>query len=403
METAPVHVRHTLLRDVVEGFRDISTLVAGSIPASRVQHDFLQAYDRIAKSSTQTRSLLFQDPRMAIWIATVETAILDFEGRMPDEATVASWTSELSLFALAAAMLDRHVYATSTNLRTRSVFLPGSKHFFRLQQHSPGPALLSVNAHGSLSINGQPVELERVPEAGGLQLVIDDPSLCPPDVPGVFPLPVSEVNVTAWLNVLKEASALIMTHPPSVALAQFGPIIMPVRGTDENTHCSVSFDTRPGVLYMSWAPSSRIIAEAIVHEADHQLLYVLTRRHSFWNQPYPSQASVFRSPWREDPRPLDGLLRGASAFVRVGSFWNAVLPTVVDGEGRDFVGRRIVLALRQSLDALSVITRFERSLLSRDGHEIVGQLRDHADSVLEKPATPSGVPLVGSGRDLPGD
>ncbi len=382
MDMEPRAVRHSLLRDVAEGFSDIATVIAAT-PYCESKVRFFAVYDKLICSSVQARRRIFEDPRMVIWVASAESAILEADGCVKDESTITKWARELDIFALSAALIDGSTYETNDAwLSAGSTFLPGARQFFR-SARAPHSQNLSLDAHGIIRVDGSPIELMTVLESRGVQLVTADRLLTPPDVPGVVPLAPEEVDVGSWVTLLDKATDLIALHTDSMDLSRLGSAIVPVQGAAENTHCSVSFSTRPCVLYMSWAPSAKVIAEAIVHESDHQLFYVLTRRHSFWTEPVINQRCVFRSPWRDDPRPLDGLLRGASAFIRVGEFWCAVLPAMTrDSEDFHWTGRRSVLAVRQALDALSLIDRF--GSLSAAGRELVTALLQRAQRVLEE-------------------
>jgi HEXXH motif-containing protein len=134
---------------------------------------------------------------------------------------------------------------------------------------------------------------------------------------------------------------------------------------------------------MSWASRPELIAEAIVHESDHQLFYAYTRRAVLWDEPLESQACIYRSPWRDDPRPLDGLLRGASAFIRVGEFAGALLDMLeLRTREYDWAGQRAVLTIRQSIDAVSVI-RHHGVSLSQTGRDVVESLDNRARRMLD--------------------
>lgn len=351
---------------------------------------FITAYENLTQASPEARRKIFDDPRTAIWIESVETAILASDNSIPSESDIAAWSAYISILVLSASLMDRVAYQTTLSQPQQGcASLPGMGHYFIFPEQLDTISL-TTTSDGALYINGDNVALCKIPEWGGFQLTTSDLLLTPPDSTGIARLNDSDVAHQNWPDCLEKASKLIALHPPSMDLSRcFALIIVPVQAEAENTHCSVSFSTRPCVLYMSWAPLVHIIAEAIVHESDHQLFYLLTRHADFWEEPVENQPCIFRSPWRNDPRPLDGMLRGASAFIRVGEFWDAIRQTYKSGsEDFDWTGRRTVLAVRQSMDAISVLKRY--GSLSSQGDELVISLEDRArclqDNLSKEPA-----------------
>lgn len=344
---------------------------------------FLTSYEFLIQASPEARRKILDDPRFRIWIKTVETTLLASDNLIPRESDVMIWSDNISVLALSAALIDGVSYQTILQSPLRGItFLPGVRYYFICHGRSDKTSL-STTSDGSLTANGVNASLYPIPEWGGFQLVSTDSLLNPPDSSDITRLNESEVARQDWPDLLEKASSLIALHPPSLELSRcFGSIIVPVQAEAENIHCSVSFSNRPYVLYMSWAPLVHVIAEAIIHESDHQLFYLLTRHADFWKEPVETQPCIFRSPWRDDPRPLDGLLRGASAFIRVGEFWDAIRHTFVYGTNDfNWAGRRTTLAARQSIDAISVIKH--HGLLSTQGQEIILSLEDRARFLLE--------------------
>lgn len=375
--------RRWLLRNTVEALEDVATILASMAGESDSACQFITAYEHLTQASPEGRRKIFDDPRTAIWIESVETAILASDNSIPSESDIAAWSTYISILALSATLMDGVAYQTKLLQPQRGFSsLPGMGSYFILPERLDTISL-STTSDGALYVNGENVALCSIPEWGGFQLATSDLLLTPPDSTGIARLNDSDVAHQNWPDCLERASKLIALHPPSLELSRsFAPIIVPVQAEAENTHCSVSFSTRPCVLYMSWAPLVHIIAEAIVHESDHQLFYLLTRHADFWEESVENQPSIFRSPWRNDPRPLDGLLRGASAFIRVGEFWDAIRQTFESGsEDFDWTGRRTVLAVRQSVDAISVLKRY--GSLSFQGHDLVVSLEDRARSLLD--------------------
>ena len=60
-----------------------------------------------------------------------------------------------------------------------------------------------------------------------------------------------------------------------------------------------------------------ILASVLVHECQHAKLNAVLDLIPLSR---PDQARYY-APWREDPRPLGGLLHGAYAYLGVSDFW----------------------------------------------------------------------------------
>lgn len=373
-------VRRAFLNDLIAGFKDISTVVAAT---SGPDSNFWPYYDRLVAASPLAREQIFEDPRLAILIISAEASIQfddieDLKNQFAEE-----WVRQIKLLSISAALLDRSNHDTIhiSELR-RPTFLFGTKHAFQFTANQPSVALYT-DAEGKLYAQGSLLEPSPTPRCGGIEFPISDYSLQPPIYANLAPINKEDVNVEKWMEVLDQAMTLIEAHPESHELVrQFSRAIIPVHGTSPNIHCSVSFSTRPGVLYLSYASNPEVIAEAMVHESDHQWFYVLTRRHSFWSEPLRTQPEIYRSPWRDDPRPLDGLLRGASAFVRVSEFWAGITGKAEHGEKTSTsTGQKAVISALQSLDALESIQEYGK--VSEAGAELVRNLRSRAERSLD--------------------
>lgn len=125
--------------------------------------------------------------------------------------------------------------------------------------------------------------------------------------------------------LVDEALALIDAWRPAVAreLRRICSAVQFVRDPTAHPDKIVSFsdDSVPGALYVSIVQGEGLIdpydlADSLLHEYRHQKLYLFERRH-----PTTLQGSLVVSPWREDLRPVSGLLHAAFVFVELGRFW----------------------------------------------------------------------------------
>ena len=195
--------------------------------------------------------------------------------------------------------------------------------------------------------------------------------------------PNADLNKNEWIKTLSQALELIRMHPHSWELvSEFGKVIVPVASVGINVHSSISYASIPRALYMSWSPLPRIIAEAMVHESDHQHFYANTLLGpQIWLDSSGEALEIFRSPWRSDPRPLGGLIRGASAFIAVGTFWSYLKDSYHNVSDDSFSpGLYALQCLEQSIDALDTIKRFGK--LTNDGMRMLHAMTEKARAAL---------------------
>lgn len=121
---------------------------------------------------------------------------------------------------------------------------------------------------------------------------------------------------------------------------------------------SASYHEAPGLITMSWTTDQAVLTEAIVHEYHHQKLHALMCVDPLLLGPV--HIPVYYSPWRNDPRPLRGLLHAAFTFQAILEFYNQLLLANVL-EQTESVSQRIYKCSRQvaiALDSLSQHTHF---------------------------------------------
>jgi uncharacterized protein len=160
--------------------------------------------------------------------------------------------------------------------------------------------------------------LRRV-RAGSLDVLIDDldPFRMPAPVPVASRLPAAEAR--AWSMAFQEAWPVFDRHHRDVAeevaaaLAVVVPLPVPRHGM-----ASASSPEAFGAIAMSRPPDASALAVTLVHEVAHLKLSALT---DIVTLTLPDDGRRFYAPWREDSRPLDGLLQGAYAYLGVSGFW----------------------------------------------------------------------------------
>lgn len=92
---------------------------------------------------------------------------------------------------------------------------------------------------------------------------------------------------------------------------------VPMTTPGPRTHNSMSVNGMRGVIFLSEAYDDIRMAEAIVHEYYHNELYLFQEEYAL-HEEVPNE--VLYSPWRPDPRPLNGLLHASYVFSGVADF-----------------------------------------------------------------------------------
>jgi HEXXH motif-containing protein len=122
-----------------------------------------------------------------------------------------------------------------------------------------------------------------------------------------------------WQAMLTESWQLLVRHHREVAeeLAAGVSVLTPLRASGTGSS-SATVEDAFGCILLSLGPDAEAMAESLAHELRHNKLIALLDL-------FPLLESVpgerFYAPWRDDPRPLLGLLHGTYAYVGVTAFW----------------------------------------------------------------------------------
>lgn len=181
--------------------------------------------------------------------------------------------------------------------------------------HLPIPTDPHEDAPGWLGLR------EIAASAGGrtIRLVIDDldPHRMPPGTAVCSRLALAEV--IRWEGALRGAWALLVKHHATTAaeirtaVRALTPLPSPHNGqvsatSRQNFGCVALSDPADGVAF----------AVCLAHEVQHAKLAALLDAVALTQ---PDDGRRYYAPWRDDPRPIRGLLQGAYAYLGVSGFW----------------------------------------------------------------------------------
>jgi uncharacterized protein len=157
----------------------------------------------------------------------------------------------------------------------------------------------------------------RLIRVGPLSVLIDD--LDPfrmPDVPDLAP---RQSPAQEWEAAFEQAWPLLeRIHPVTAAeIAAAVSVVVPRAGPAAGV-VSSSTPEAFGAVAMSFPPDPVICAETLAHEIQHVKLGALM---GIVTLAEPDDGRRYYAPWRDDPRPLGGLLQGAYAYLGVSGFW----------------------------------------------------------------------------------
>jgi HEXXH motif-containing protein len=177
-------------------------------------------------------------------------------------------------------------------------------------------------------------------------------------------------EVTNWRRLIQSAWELLVRQHEWAAgpIAQGVPVIVPLvpRSNLDSATSPAAF----GSIATSLPPSPVIMAETLVHEFQHIKLCGLMDMLPLIE---PGDERGY-APWREDPRPMGGILQGIYAFTGIVRFWD--VQRRVETEP-DAVLRASVLYERWRLAIeLAVGPLLDKGLLTPDGLRFVSVLRE---------------------------
>lgn len=160
--------------------------------------------------------------------------------------------------------------------------------------------------------------LRRI-RAGSLDVLVDD--LDPFRMPSSADLsPRLSADELGRLSVsLRSAWPILADFHPAVAaevleaVSVIVPLVSPRGGL-----VSISSSATFGAVGLSEPPDPYWCAVNLAHEVQHLKLSALLE---IVPMTLPDERRRYYAPWREDPRPISGLLQGAYAFLGVSAFW----------------------------------------------------------------------------------
>ncbi len=223
------------------------------------------------------------------------------------------------------------------------IYLPQSRLIIELtiKQHS---ASVSVEKNNNeIIVNGESIVFANIPyltyyESGGMNFRIWSLKNSFLNIDSVtFPFidnapsdwkvkTITEENIAEWNSVIARASELITsTKQNIVAWSEVNYLVkslIPVESFNVQRHLSCSSINAPGIVCMSYSEEEIQIAQALIHEAGHNKLFLFEFTGELIET---NKDAKLKSPWRTDLRPPRGLIHGAFSFGGMAVAWRNLL------------------------------------------------------------------------------
>ena len=136
--------------------------------------------------------------------------------------------------------------------------------------------------------------------------------------------PLTEAQAASWERVLGPAWELLARRhrQQAAGIAAGLRVLTPMAAQKAGASMSVTVADGFGALLLTPPADPRSLALTLLHEAQHSKLAAL---HHVLPLHTDDPRPRWYAPWRDDPRPLNGLLHGSYAHLGVAAFWQGAL------------------------------------------------------------------------------
>jgi HEXXH motif-containing protein len=201
----------------------------------------------------------------------------------------------------------------------------------------------------------------------------------------VAPDRLDDAAVARWAELVDRAwQILCREHRETAqALAQGVVSLVPLPADDLGTTRSASTGEAFGSVMVSPPRDEVDLAVSLVHEFQHIKLGGLLH---FLQLTDGHGEPIYHAPWRDDPRPLSGLVQGVYAFYGIADFWRVRGRGATGAYGRiaDFEYAYAGGQVREALETLTAadgLTDVGRSLVTELAAQVLGWDADPVDPV----------------------
>jgi uncharacterized protein len=157
-----------------------------------------------------------------------------------------------------------------------------------------------------------------------------------------------------WQRSFADAWQLICRDHPAYApgLEAGLSVLTPLSAAPPGRDISATARHAFGAVALALPADPATLALLIIHEFQHVKLGGVLDLYDLFDS---ADGRLFHAPWRDDPRPLEGLLQGTYAHLAVTDFWRA-RQNVTAGAEAEVAGQRFVFWRDHTRDAIETLT-----------------------------------------------
>jgi uncharacterized protein len=149
----------------------------------------------------------------------------------------------------------------------------------------------------------------------------------------------------AWQEIEREHA------PYAPALATGLTTLMPLTAAQEGTDVSATARHAFGAIAAALPADPITLALLLLHEFQHVKLGAVLDLYDLYD---PADDRLFHAPWRDDKRPLEGLLQGTYAHLAVTDFWRK-RQGITAGQAAEAAGQRYLHWRAHTRDAIETL------------------------------------------------
>ncbi|MGP4089179.1 HEXXH motif domain-containing protein [Streptomyces sp. KR55] len=282
---------------------------------------------------------LLMYPQTGMWLTT---ALRRLRGTLPqDDPPLSVVLGHISALAAAAALRAELDFAIDVPVRHGRVplptlgcaVLPATEPWStatvrvaggRAVVEAPGASVAVPLPLGSSGPGWHPMRRLAVgPADQRLEVALDDVDPYRTYPQPTEPRPLSEEAAAQWRRMLEKAWQLLLRELPETAKAMRRGMLSltPTPAVERFRPRSVSAGDAFGGVEASEPDDAVQLAVTLVHEFQHTKLGGLLHLTPLLARGSDRNTELWYAPWRNDPRPLEGLLQGIYAFVGITRFW----------------------------------------------------------------------------------
>ena len=151
---------------------------------------------------------------------------------------------------------------------------------------------------------------------------------------------------------------------------------------------SSSNSTILGIIFCTYTEDPLLLAEMLIHEFSHNKLFLFQEIDPLLNSAVHGDGwadQSYYSPWRSDPRPLNGILHGLYVFNEVASFWYYIMSQFTEKEYSHISFKRFYLLVEQLKIAINVLK--SECTFTESGQDLINEINKNIskfDSEISK-------------------